>query len=790
MKIPIEWLKEFVDVDLDPVQLADRLTMWGFEVEGIEKIEPTFSDVVVGEILEVEHHPGSQNLTLCKVDAGTNILSIVCGAPNVAQGQKVPCALVGARLSDGTVIEKRKIRGVESPGMLCSEQELGLSDDHSGIFVLEDHVRAGQPLDEALGLDDSVLDVNVPPNRGDCQSILGIAREVAGLLNRKLSLPAFDIAEKEDIEKLISLSVVDTTACPRYVLRMIKDMAIVTSPFWMRMRISKCGMRPINSIVDVTNYVMLELGQPLHAFDYKRIRGHRIEVRVAGGSEIFRTLDGVDRRLEKGDVLICDGEGPVAIAGIMGGENSEIVPGTSVVALESAFFNPLSIRKTARRLDIKSEASLRFEKGIDLESVDLAARRAIALMSRISGGTVVRGSREVYERKERKSIYVDLKRLTAIIGVPIEREKVVKALGSIGIPSEKREPGGAWFSVPSFRHDINEYIDLIEEVSRIYGFENIPATVPVTRLLPVSVNRLDRYVRTVKDYFTGTGFYEVINYGFFNVEHIGKFLLAPPDARCCPVSIINPISKDLGVMRTFLTPGILENVAYNVNRGTKNVRLFEVGKVFHEENGSRLESMVIGFAMAGREREYFWREQIPENDLFDLKGVVEGFLDLSGLDCAVRAGSEPFLAKGEAADILVNGVKVGWMGALKKDVTTGYEMEGKVYCSEISLDRVMEAGEKAKVYKPISRFPSVVRDFSFHVDEEVAVGDLVEKIRAASGLIVSVGVFDMFKKERRSVAFRVVFQSYEETLRDETVNELQQDIINRLTNIEGIALRT
>ncbi len=793
MRVPLEWLKEFVDVDIPAEALADRLTMRGLEVEGLERIDPLFSDVIVGEIIDVEKHPNAQKLTVCKVDVGSNIVPVVCGAPNVAQGQKVPLAVPGAHLAEGMVIEKLKVRGVESEGMLCSERELGLSDDHSGILVLDDSAKVGQPLEEAMGLADIILDVNVPPNRGDCQSILGIAREVGGLLGKAVTLPSVTLREQDDIGKLIGLDIADKVACPRYVLRMIRGIAIGAAPFWMRNRITKCGMRPINGIVDVTNYVMLELGQPLHAFDYERIRGRRIEVRLAAGSEVFRTLDGTDRRLEAGDILICDGEGPVAIGGIMGGENSEIVAGTTTVALESAFFNPLSIRRTARRLDIRSEASLRFEKGIDPAGVDFAAQRAIGLMAEVSGGTVIKGSKEIYEKPAPKSIFLDLKKVNGIIGTALEREKIIKLLSSIEIRTEKKEVGGVWFAVPSFRHDINEYIDLIEEVARIHGFEHIPVTMPVITVQPQKKSEKERCSGLAKDYLISAGFYELINFSFAGVSDIENFLLPPSDERASYVSIMNPLAKDYAIMRTLITPGILKSVAYNINRGSKNLRFFEMGKVFIPDPGKDLpyEYPSISLVMTGRERDYFWREQVPEDDFFDLKGVIEGLMERLGIGFALERSKEPFLNVSRAGDIILdNGVKAGWVGELKNEVAASYEIEQKVYCAELRFDIILQRGLDRVQYKAIPRYPQASRDFSFFAEDSVPVADLVEIIKKVSPLIRHVGVFDMFRKETRSIALRVIFQSFEDTLKDERVNELQETIIKELTSIKGVTLRT
>jgi phenylalanyl-tRNA synthetase beta chain len=792
MRVPFSWLKEFTPVSAAASDVADSLTMRGLEVEAVEQTIPRFSGVYVGRVLEVETIRLAKKLSLCRVEVGTDVLPIVCGAPNVARGQTVAVAVPGGRLADNSVIEKKRLAGVDSSGMLCSEKELGLSDDHSGIFVLPDELKAGEPLEAALGIADYVLDVNVPPNRGDCQSILGIAREVASIYGLGVTLPSFTLNETDSIDNLIRLTVDDRSAAPRYVLRMVRGISIVPAPFWMRNRITKAGMRPINAIVDVTNYVMLELGQPLHAFDYAHIGGKRIEVKVAQEKSVFRTLDGQDRALVKGDILICDGSGPVALAGVMGGENSEISTATKDVALESAFFNPLLIRRTARRLDLRSEASSRFEKGIDIETVDYAARRAVELMQRTAGGVVLAGSLEVYEKHTPATIRLSLKRTRELIGTPLSREEVVDGLASIGIRETMSDAETLCFSVPSFRHDLNEYVDLIEEVARIAGYDAVPASAPVSPLLPVSRGKRDTDIDAAKTYLAAAGFFEVINYGFFGVKDIENFLLQAPDERTSFVPILNPISKELGVMRTFLAARLLENIAYNGNRGTKNLRIFEVGKVFFRTDGSLLprESIHLACAISGKEREYFWRDTVKEFDFFDLKGVLEGLFERFNLQLRVEKTESPFLESTEGADLFANDRKVGWIGALRDSVRAAYNTDEKVWCSELDLDVLGQSGTRERVYGPIPRYPAVVRDFSFYVPDQIPAADLVERIAEVSPLIVSVGVFDTFKKEVRSISFRVVFQSYEDTLTDESVNGLQQIIIDRLTMRKGIKLRT
>jgi phenylalanyl-tRNA synthetase beta chain len=793
VKIPYEWLNEFVVLDIDPYELASKLTMRGFEVEAIEEYRPSLDGVCVGEVVKIDLHPDAKNLTVCRVRTDKETLPIVCGAKNVQEGDKVPVAMVGSTLAGGFSIERKDIRGVESLGMLCSEKELGLSDDHSGIFILPKDIATGTNLDEMAGLRDFVFDINVPPNRGDCLSVYGIAREVGSILNQRAKLPVFKLnsASDDDIKNLVSLDIKDIEACPRYVLRMITGVSMVQAPFWIRQRIQKCGMRPINAIVDVTNYVMLELGQPLHAFDYHSLRDKRIEVRVAGGDTVFRTLDGDDRKLVGGDILICDGSGPVAIAGIMGGENSEITENTKDIALESAFFNPLHIRQTARRLGIRSEASLRFEKGIDLDNVDFAAERAMFLMNATAGGTVVKGKQEIYEKKDSKSIFVSFGKIIDILGTPVEHSVIISSLRSVDLHIVKEEETGFVVSVPNFRHDLDEYIDIIEEVARIYGFDHIPATTPVGASQAHKREKNSVYLKSVKEYFTACGFFELINFAFFSVKDIENFAIQPSDERFVGVPVMNPISKDYEVMRTFIAPNVLKGIAYNLNRGARNLRFFEAGKVFFtgcEE--LPLEYPAICFAMTGKERDYFWRDPCPEYDFFDIKGILEGLTTRLGLSVSFVKSNEPFLNRSASADVLLEGAKVGWLGEIEEKVLRSYDIEQKVYCSELRFDIMMQKGFTDVQYKAIPRYPQVTRDFAFLVDDTVVVAAMIEQIETISPLIVSVGVFDMFRKETKSIALRVIFQSYEETLTDETVNTLQEIIIQKVTNIPGVTLRT
>ncbi len=792
MKIPIEWLNEFVVIDTDIDDLAKRLTMRGFEVEGIERLTPGFTGVVAATITKIDPHPNADNLSVCSVNTGKEDLTIVCGAPNISVNDRVPLATVGAALDKDFVVGKRAVRGIESYGMLCSEKELGISDDHTGIFILPDDISPGTSLNESPIAFDTVLDISVPPNRGDALSVLGIAREIASILRQKAKLPLFKLQAGSDerVEDQAGLTIQDLTACPRYILKLIKGISIKQSPFWMRRRITRCGMRPINNIVDVTNYVMLELGQPLHAFDFERLVESRIDVRVADGPSTFRTLDSIERPLEAGDILICDGSGPVAIAGIMGGENSEITAGTTNMALEAAYFNPFSIRATARRLGIRSEASLRFEKGIDIDNVGFAADRAMFLMHELGGGTVIKGQREIFEKKEPRTIYVTYSNINGLLGTHISHDAVTRALKSIELHIMKEDENGFAISIPNFRHDIIESADVIEEISRVHGYEHIPDTSPVTVLKPQRLTGKERSLSIVREYCLGTGFFEIINFSFFSTRDIELFRIPEDDERSRCVPIMNPISRDWGVMRTMMMPAVLKCIAYNINRGSKNLRFFEKGKVFFQVSPRDIrEETILCFALTGKEKEYFWKEKYPEYDYFDIKGIVEGLLGKLGAPCEVLPTTEPFLDPGRSADVVIDGVKAGWIGSIRDEILKAYEIEQTIYCAELRFDIILKKGNLTLQYKQIPRYPQATRDFSFYVDDVVPIATLVQKIKDISPLIVSVGIFDMFRKEMRSVSIRVVFQSFEETLTDERVNSLQEKIIGEMTNIDGISLR-
>lgn len=792
MKVPLSWLNEFLTVTLEPEKLAESLTLRGLEVESIERISPRFTGILVAEIIGISEHPSRSDLKVVKIGLGEKVSQVVSGAKNILTGLKVAYAPPSSHLPLGGDVQAKEISGVLSEGMICSEMELGLTDYSSGILVLPEDLKVGSRLDDWVLLHDTVLDISTPPNRGDLLSIVGVAREVASIVGCDLKLPEVkDYEEEGRIEDYISLEVHDLTACPRYVLRIIKDVRICESPLYMKLRLIRCGMRPINAIVDVTNYVMLEVGQPLHAFDYELLSGRKIQVKLSHEAFGFYTLDGMERQIEPGDLLICDGDGPVAIAGIMGGRNSEISESTRIVALESAFFDPNLIMRTSRRLGIKSEASLRFEKGVDFENVDWASRRAISLMRDLASGNVVGGSLEKIKKSERKLIYLSVSRLNSVLGTDLKREEIQAALSKIGIDSHAEDEAGFHFIIPSFRHDLSEYMDLIEEVARIRGYDKIPDTLPKIEAKAIRRDKKDILKRKLKEYFMASGFYEVINFSFFSERDLDAFLIGDDERRRKALKIRNPISREYSLMRTFLTPSLLRTINYNISRGEKNLRVYEIGRVFFEGTDPLpKERTKLVFALTGKERELFWREKVADYDFYDLKGVLEGLFGLLRLDFKLSSSSEPFLSDLSSCDVESDGKVVGFLGELKDEVLKSYEIEQKVYVCELDLEDLLERAPLQFKVQPISKYPYATRDFSFYVGDEISVGTLIDRIKSISSLISSVQLFDVYRRERRSVTFRVFFQSHERTLTQEEINSLHERIVSELTSIDGVTLRT
>ena len=820
MQVSIRWLKDYVPIAEPPEILARRLTMAGLEVEAVERRDPPFSKVVVARIVSIKPHPKADKLTLCEVTDGHEILSIVCGAKNIHVGDLVPLAKIGARLPDGTTIRDVVLRGEQSMGMLCSEKELGLSDDASGVMVIsrggkilsetlksyfavegEKPLNLGCDLGEILDLTEVILHVSVTPNRADCLSVIGVAREIAVLTDSELRYPTFLVPETDEkVDGVTSVTILAPDLCPRYTARVIKDVKIKPSPLWMRLRLAGAGMRAINNVVDVTNFVMLEMGQPLHAFDFSNLAGNRIIVRPSREGETFTTLDGKERRLRADICLICDGEKPVAIGGIMGGMNSEVTDNTETVLLESAYFNPISIRASAKWLGLVTDAAYRFERGVDPEGVLRAQNRATALMSDLTEGKVLKGVIDVYPKELTKveNLILRLPRLWSVSGAHIKAEEVNSLLSRLEMIVERKDESTFLVTPPSFRRDVEREIDLIEEIVRIKGYDTVPVTLPRVRLDPVFKNKRLGVEEIIRRILAAQGFCEIISYSFISPQGIANLMFSPDDIRQRWVSIENPLTEDQSVMRTTLICGLLETLKKNVSVGTEDLKIFEIGRVFIDRGKQELpwEKNHLGCLVSGLWNPEDWQGKRAV-DFYDLKGSLEHLFYALRVEKVSFSSevNEPFLTRGRAATILIDGCSMGYLGELHPRTKELYDLKGNILVAEIDLDAFAEAISLSLSYREISRFPAIVRDVSLLVRKEITASALLHYVRQErEELLEKVSIFDIYEGERipvelRSIGLRFVYRSKERTLTDEEVNDHHRKIVERIVKESGAQVR-
>ncbi len=802
MLVSLKWLKDYVDIELTPEELAHRLTMSGLEVEDIKTIRPQFSGVVVAKILSVKPHPSADRLSLCVVSDGNQSYPVVCGAKNISMGDIVPLAKVGAVIPGGYTIKSSLLRGEKSDGMLCSEAELEIGDDESGIMHLPADLPLGLPLEKALNIEDTVLDINITPNRSDCLSIIGIAREVAAITGKKIKFPTVKIKESnEDINSLASVKIIDSDFCPRYTARMVKSIKVGSSPVWMKTRLEAVGMRAINNIVDVTNFVMLEMGQPLHAFDFRFLEEEKIIVRKSRENEEFISLDGKSRILPADTLLICDGVKPVAIGGIMGGLNSEVKEDTQVVLLESAYFNPSSIRRSARKLAMPTDAAFRFERGIDPEGVVRALNRAAQLISEISGGTICKNYIDEYPKKIplTKDIPLRLDRIRQIIGTQIKAKDVTGILRSIGMVLKQKGKGTYLVTPPSCRVDISREIDLIEEVIRLYGYDHVPVTLPVVDVKEMELTpRLDMEER-IRQLLTGSGYTEIVNYSFGTPQAADILSLPENDERRKTVMIKNPLGEDLSAMRTTMICGLLETAKKNADNGSFNLKLFEIGRVFINSSKDELpeeKNMVAGL-LTGEITDEFWCSG-KTVDFYLLKGSLENILfDLKINNCRYISSSiEPFLHPGKSCGIYLNDKKIGFLGEVHPDVLEKIDFKNNLYIFEINLDILERVYQKKKIsYREISKFPAVTRDVAFVIPDAMEADQMINIVLdQKEDLLEKVIIFDVYKgkgiAEGKSLGLRFFYRAPDRTLTDLETNAVHDRIVRNTVNLTGAKIRT
>jgi phenylalanyl-tRNA synthetase beta chain len=807
MKLPLKWLREFVDIDASVEEISRRLSVAGLEVESIERLAPSFEGVTIARVLDVQKHPNADRLHLCQVDSGTEKFSIVCGAPNVQAGMTAALARVGARLGKEPPLQAAVIRGVKSEGMLCSERELGLSTEHAGILSLPLDAPLGAPLADYLGLNEIVFEVAVLANRGDCLSILGLAREVSALFDRRLVLPrlrSIKIDSRDGAPKADAAYTVEMTApdlCPRYAALKMTGIKIGPSPAWMKRRLELCGTRAINNVVDATNYVMLELGQPLHAFDLSKISAGKIVVRRAGDDREFVTLDNEKRQLAPDDLLIADAEKPLAIAGIMGGQNSEVSDSTTTILLESAYFEPMTVARTARRLGLRSEASYRFERGVDRMG-QVAALFRVAELLRQSAAAREEAPLIDYDVRPAapREITLDPKKLAALLGVEIPAPELRRRLLSLGATVKKSVQGKSLLSVmpPPYRSDLNEPADLAEEVARLTGLEDIPAELPARRFAYAPPNREREFFRGAREIVQGAGFTEMDTLAFTTPADNGKFSGISIGE---PIRVQNPLSEELRQMRRSLVPGLIEALRFNLNRQAADFHAFEMAKVYSLEGGVPVERVALAALSYGDYAIAEIGRPAVKASFFTMKGVLEIFLGALGLSEHVgyhppANGELRFLHPGRSAKVMLDGDVLGYLGQLHPREAMERDLGEPCVVCELDLEKLKAYGftPRAAVESP-PRFPAVRRDLALVIDREFPAAAVLKAIRErGDDLLEDVAVFDVYEGQsvasgKKSVALALTYRAKDRTLTDEEVNRVHTALVEAALTRLGAELR-
>jgi phenylalanyl-tRNA synthetase beta chain len=802
MFVSLRWLRDYVDIDLAPEALADRLTMAGLEVDAIRETASGFSRVVVAKILSLKPHPGSEKLLLCEMTTGTDVLPVVCGATNIQVGDVVPLALVGAVIPGGDTIKSSRIRGELSEGMLCSEEELGIGPDRSGIMILPSGFTLGQDLTDALDLRDVVLDIAITPNRSDCLSVIGVAREIAALTGKKLRAPEIILQEDdEDINGITSVQILDADLCPRYTARIVKNIAVRPSPFWMRRRLESVGLRAINNVVDVTNFVMLEWGQPLHAFDFRFLEEGRIVVRRSRQGETFVSLDEKERTLKSDTLMICDGVKPVAIGGIMGGLNSEVKADTRMVLLESAYFDPVSIRKSSRWLSMSTDAAFRFERGIDPDGVVRALNRAAQLIADFSGGTVCRGYIDQYPRKVESPRNIPLRnsRVRDMLGKDIVPSEAVQILESLEMTVSKGDDLHYRVTPPTFRVDISREIDLIEEIARLHGYDRIPVTQPAISILSMEQDRRKILEERIRTLLNGYGYSEVITYSFIPATAVDDLGLPAGDARRTIVTIRNPLTEEQSVMRTTMIYSLLDTMRKNANAGCFDLKLFEIGRTYLARQAGMLpvEKNRIGGLLTGARYDHCWHYSGIAADFFDLKGCLEGLFEhMKVASVKFRPDlQEPFLHPGRSCGIMIGEDVIGFLGEVHPDVLTRMGLKNRVMVFEMDLDVLAGNFSGALSYRDISKFPASSRDVAFLISRDRTVEEIFKfSLDMHEELLENVLVFDVYEGKgvpegMTSLGLRFSYRAHDRTLTDQDIGQAHNAIVLRIMEKSGAKIR-
>ena len=806
MRVSFQWLSQYVDLEgVTPQDLAEALTRSGVEVDEVIDLGEEIENVVIGLVRECKPHPAADKLTLCQVDLGDGEpVQIVCGAKNVQAGQKVPVAKIGAKLPGGIKIKKAKLRGEVSHGMICSASELGIDDrllsedQKEGILVLPEDAPLGEDAIAYLGLNDSILELDLTPNRSDCLSMIGVAYEVAAILDRELHLPTIDLQESDqEASAEVEVNVEAKEACPYYVARKVKGVRIGPSPIWLQNRLRAVGIRPINNVVDVTNYVMMEYGQPLHAFDAQQVKDGRIIVRLARQGEKVVTLDDQERTLDESMLTISDPEKVIAVAGVMGAANSEVTSSTRDIILEAAYFDPSRTRRTAVTLDLRSEASLRFEKGVDPERVEEACSRAAQLIAQLAGGTVLKGAAvNKSSAFTRRNILLSINKLNSVLGTQLEANEVEQLFRRLRFQWEN--VGQKWqVTVPTRRPDLAIEEDLIEEVARLYGYDRIPTTLPQGITTPGSFTPKQRLKRRIKTFLQGAGLDQVVTYSLVDEEESrwGSWFKEQVE----PIRLAMPMSKERSFLRTTLIPSLLEVAHYNKNRQQEDIHIFEMGRIYlsQEKELHQLpeEKEVVAGLISGMWQKHDWQQVNEPADFYVVKGLVEGLLHYLGIGPVqfkkiIREHYHP----GRTAEVLINGQRLGFIGQLHPLVQKDWELK-EVYLFELDLDGLYDHLPAQVTYEPLPKYPGVEQDLAIVVDQEVEAEAVLETIKeAGQPLLKQIALFDVYTGEgiapgKKSLAFSLLFRHEERTLTDDEVREVRQHILDRLAQKWGAVLR-
>lgn len=803
MNTALSWIKAYVpELEVSAQEYTDAMTLSGTKVEGYECLDKNLENIVVGEITKIERHPDADKLIVCQVNVGTESVQIVTGAPNVKEGDKVPVVLDGGKVAgghdggplpeDGIRIKKGKLRGIESFGMMCSIEELGSDREmypdapESGIYILPQDAEPGADAVELLGLRDVVFEYEVTSNRVDCYSVLGIAREAAATFRKEFIPPVVtETGNEEDIHDYLKVSVENTTLCPRYCARMVKNIKLAPSPEWMQRRLAASGIRPINNIVDITNYVMEEYGQPMHAFDYDLIGKHEIVVKCAKDGDVFQTLDGQERKLDSTVLMINDGEKEVGIAGIMGGENSKITDDVKTMVFEAACFDGTNIRLSSKKVGLRTDASGKFEKGLDPNNAEAAINRACQLVEELGVGEVVGGLIDIYpEKREEKRVPFDAEKINRLLGTDISEETMLEYLMKIdlGYDADAKE-----VIVPTFRQDLERPADIAEEVARFYGYDNIPTTLPSGEATTGGLSyklRVEQVARQIAEF---SGFSQSMTYSFESPKVFEKLQMAQDSALRQAVSILNPLGEDFSMMRTTPLNGMLTSLSTNYNRRNKDVRLYELANVYLPKQ--------LPLTELPDERMQFILGFYGDGDFFTMKGVIEEFFDKVGMKKKAhydpQAGKE-FLHPGRQANVIYDGVLVGYLGEVHPDVADNYKIGEKVYVAVLDMPAVEPFTTFDRKYEGIAKYPAVTRDISMVVPKEILVGQIEDVIEKRGGKILeSYQLFDIYEGAQilaghKSVAYSITFRVKDRTLEDKEVNAVMEKILHGLRemNIE------